>query len=90
MCVMFDCALIALTCAFLNHEEDLSEDDQEVDVFESFENIHGRLMRDSQTQTIREQQKNHSEKSVQTLPHLEQSPEERRAAKVKFLHQSDC
>ncbi|VDN29156.1 unnamed protein product [Cylicostephanus goldi] len=83
MCVMFDCALIALTCAILNYEE---SDDQEVDVFESFEDLHGRLVREAQTQTVTENPKIQMEKSVQTI-----SPEERRAAKVKFHpRQSDC
>ncbi|KAK6741981.1 hypothetical protein RB195_009699 [Necator americanus] len=89
MCVAFDCALIALTCAVLNNE-DLSEDDQEAEEFESIESLHGRLMREVQTQTLPERQKTYVDKSVQTDTPYVESTEERRTLKSNSRHQSDC
>ncbi|KAL6727892.1 hypothetical protein Aduo_009730 [Ancylostoma duodenale] len=91
MCVAFDCALIAITCAFLNYDgTNDEEEDQGVEVFESFENLHGRLMREVQTQTPPEKPKIHVDKGVQTIPQDEVSPEERRASRIRYPHQSDC
>ncbi|EYB83904.1 hypothetical protein Y032_0327g2607 [Ancylostoma ceylanicum] len=73
-----------------NHRAQPHRPFQDVEVFESFENLHGRLMREVQTQTQPEKPKIQVDRAVQTAAPDEISPEERRASRINYPHQSDC
>lgn len=89
LCVIFDCALIALICVALHLEDgDLTE--QEAEEFASFESVHEARMREAETQTS-ENTVHCVEKGVQTgSAGEEQSPEEIQAARFDQHRQSEC
>ncbi|KAK5968995.1 hypothetical protein GCK32_007879 [Trichostrongylus colubriformis] len=94
LCVIVDCALIALVCVAL-HIDDDDVDDEDAEEFLSLENIHeATTLREAETQTSLHEQPivvNRVEKGVQTtLPSDEKSPEEIQALKFDQHRQSEC
>ncbi|KAK6040573.1 hypothetical protein COOONC_21922 [Cooperia oncophora] len=94
LCVILDCALIALVCVAL-HIDDDDVNEEDADEFLSMEDVHeATTLREAETQTSLHKQPvvGGINKSVQTMwiPADEKSPEEIQAIKFDQHRQSEC